>query len=132
MADFDPRALPVLDPARQEKNREKVERGFWRKLRRVAGQIPFAEDAVAAFYCTRDPNTPWRVRGILLGALAYFIMPIDVIPDFIAGLGFTDDAAVLALAIRSVANHITPGHRARARAALLRGDPASGDEKRGP
>ena len=132
MADFDPRALPVLDPARQEQNRAKVERSFWRKLRRVAGQIPFAEDAVAAFYCARDPATPWRVRGILLGALAYFIMPIDVIPDFIAGLGFTDDAAVLALAIRSVANHITPGHRARAREALLRGDPATGDEKRGP
>lgn len=127
MADFDPRSLPVLDPARQEHNSRTVERGFWRKLRRVAGQIPFAEDAVAAFYCARDPATPWRVRGILLGALAYFVMPVDVIPDFIAVLGFTDDAAVLAFALRTVSVHITERHRTRARQALLRGDPPSGD-----
>lgn len=128
MAEFDPRSLPVLKPERQEQNRQTVERGFWRKLRRVAGQIPFAEDAVAAFYCARDPATPWRVRGILLGALAYFVMPVDVIPDFIAALGFTDDAAVLAFALRTVAGHITDTHRRRARQALLRGDPESGDD----
>jgi uncharacterized membrane protein YkvA (DUF1232 family) len=59
-----------------------------------------------------------RVKGVLLAALAYFVIPTDVIPDFVAGLGFTDDAAVLAAAISMVARHITPLHRERARAAL--------------
>jgi len=126
MSEAEFRNLPAPIPARVEADRKTVERGFWQKIRRFAGQIPFAEDAVAAFYCTRDPKTPWRVRAILLAALAYFVMPFDLIPDFIAGLGFTDDAAVLALAIRTVSFHITAEHRRRAREALLRPDP-SGD-----
>jgi len=61
-----------------------------------------------------------RVRGVLLGALAYFVVPTDFIPDFIAGLGFTDDAAVLLLAIQTVSGHIKESHRDRAREALAR------------
>ena len=57
-------------------------------------------------------------RTTLFAALAYFVMPFDVIPDFLAGIGFTDDAAVIALAISMVAKNIQPEHRARARAAL--------------
>ena len=54
----------------------------------------------------------------LFGALAYFVSPIDLIPVFLLGIGYTDDAAVLAMAIGLVAKHITPAHRARAHAAL--------------
>ena len=108
-SDNDPRALRRL---------ETVRRGFWRKLRASLARISFARDAVAAYYCAIDPATPTRVRAILLGALAYFIAPVDVLPDFIAGLGFTDDAAVLMLAWRSVAEHIGERHRVRAEAAL--------------
>jgi uncharacterized membrane protein YkvA (DUF1232 family) len=60
------------------------------------------------------------VQATLLGAIAYFILPFDFIPDMLPVLGFTDDAAVLATAIRLVANHITPDHRDAARAALKR------------
>ena len=56
----------------------------------------------------------------LLGAIAYFILPFDFIPDMLPIFGFTDDAAVLATAIRLVATHITPEHRDAARAALKR------------
>jgi uncharacterized membrane protein YkvA (DUF1232 family) len=64
-----------------------------------------------------------RVERGFLGALAYFVLPADLIPDFIAGLGFTDDAAVVAAAIRSVAPAITERHRDKARAALSPGGP---------
>jgi len=95
-----------------------VERDFWKKLLRVACRIPFAEDAAAAYFCAVDPKTPARVKAILFAALAYFVMPFDIIPDFLAGIGFTDDAAVIAMALSVVAGNITEQHRARARAAL--------------
>lgn len=95
-----------------------VERSFWKKLVRVAGHVPFAEDLAAAYFCAVDPATPARVKGLLFAALAYFVTPTDAIPDFVAGLGFTDDAAVLAAAIALVSRHIKPRHRERARAVL--------------
>ena len=103
----------------------KVRRDFWAKLKRVAGMVPFVEDLVAAYYCALDPATPMRVRGMLLAALAYFILPIDIIPDMIAGLGFADDAALLTAVIGLVASHITPTHRAAAARALDKELPAA-------
>lgn len=105
-------------PAVLARNTRTVEHGFWKKLLMVAGHIPFAEDLAAAYFCAFDPATPSRVRGLLLAALAYFVLPFDAIPDFVAGLGFTDDAAVLAGAIALVAKHITAVHRQKARATL--------------
>jgi uncharacterized membrane protein YkvA (DUF1232 family) len=100
---------------------DEVRREFWGKLRASLARIGFAREAMAAYYCAIDPATPTRVRAILLGALAYFIAPVDALPDFVTGLGFTDDAAVLMLAWRSVAEHITDSHRARADAVLVSG-----------
>ena len=97
---------------------------FWDKLRKTLGRIPFIEDAVAAYYCAMDSKTPLYVRAVLMGALAYFIMPSDVIPDFIAGLGFTDDAAVMAAAIGAVRSALTPAHHDKARAFLEKEKPA--------
>ncbi len=105
---------PLTDPEEMER----VEHSFWQKLRRVMGRVPFAEDLVAAYYCAVDSSTPTRVRGILLAALAYFVLPTDVIPDFITGLGFTDDATVLATTLGIVSSYIKPAHRAAAREAL--------------
>src|SRR4051812_29021171 len=110
-----------FDPAEQlAKDRESVRRRFWIKLKRVIARLPFAEDLLAAYYCAFDKRTPRHVQVALLGAIAYFILPFDFIPDMMPVLGFTDDAAVLATAIRTVAAHITPDHRAAARAALQR------------
>lgn len=94
------------------------EERFWKKLKRVLTRIPFAEDLVAAYYCAADKETPAYVRAVLLGAVAYFILPIDVVPDILAGLGFTDDASVLAAAVAAVGRHLQPRHRERARRAL--------------
>jgi uncharacterized membrane protein YkvA (DUF1232 family) len=87
---------------------------FWSKLKRFAGQLPFMEDIVAGFYCALDPATPMRVRGMLLAAIAGFILPFDFIPDFIAGLGFADDAALVTAVLALVSAHITPTHRTAA------------------
>ncbi len=100
---------------------EKIVRdGFWRKARKTLGRVPFTEDAVAAFYCATDSATPLAIRVTLFGALAYFVMPFDVIPDFIAGLGYTDDAAVFLAAFTAASTYITEAHRARAREWLLK------------
>ncbi len=104
--------------------------GFWGKVRRTLGRVPFLDEAVAAYVCAADPETPRRVRAVLLGALGYFVVPADMIPDFIAGLGFTDDATVLAAAVATVRRHVTDDHRTRARAILRRlagGGPEAGD-----
>jgi uncharacterized membrane protein YkvA (DUF1232 family) len=106
------------DAARDE---DTIRRGFGVKIRRVGATLPFVEDLLAAYYCAFDRDTPLQVKAALLGALAYFVLPFDVIPDVLPVIGFTDDAAVLATAIRLVATHITPLHRAAARAALARG-----------
>ena len=109
-----------FDEARYQRDRNQVESDFWDKLRRTLGRIPFAEDALAAYYCARDPNTPLQVKAILMGALAYFIVPADMLPDVIALLGFTDDAAVLAAALRTVMPHVKERHHEQARVALKR------------
>jgi uncharacterized membrane protein YkvA (DUF1232 family) len=106
------------DVARQQ---ERVRRGFWSKAKRVAAKLPFAEDLLTAYYCAFDRETPREVQAALIGALAYFVLPFDIIPDMLPVLGYTDDAAVLATAIRLVAKHIRPEHRAAARRALARG-----------
>lgn len=97
-----------------------VHDGFWPKARKTLGRVPFTEEAVAAFHCATDKATPLTIRATLFGALAYFVMPFDAIPDFIAGFGFTDDAAVLMAAFAAASAHITEAHRARARAWLLK------------
>ena len=111
-----------FEPAdRLAQDRESVRRRFWKKLKQVVAKLPFAEDLLAAYYCAFDKQTPRHVQAALLGAIAYFILPFDFIPDMLPVLGFTDDAAILATAIRMVAGHITPEHRDAARAALKRG-----------
>jgi uncharacterized membrane protein YkvA (DUF1232 family) len=109
------------DVARFARERAYVRRGFWRKVRRYAAALPFAEDLLAAYYCAFDRDTPRHVQAALIGALAYFILPFDVIPDMLPVLGYTDDAAVLATAMKLVASHIRPAHRDAARQAIARG-----------
>lgn len=113
----------LLDPKHQlpaviARNEKTVSDGFWKKLVKVAGRIPFAEEAAAAWFCARDPETPTRVRATLLAALAYFVMPADFIPDIVAAFGFTDDATVLMAALGLVSSYMKPRHRKAAREAL--------------
>lgn len=105
-------------PAVIARNERIVRQHFLKRFLLMAGRIPFAEDVAAAYFCAIDPTTPGRVRGILLAALAYFILPFDIIPTFFIALGLAGDAAVLAGAIRMVSRHIKPRHYKRARETL--------------
>jgi uncharacterized membrane protein YkvA (DUF1232 family) len=98
----------------------RVRRGFWDKVRATLGRVGFLEEAVAAYFCATDPRTPKWVKAVLLGALAYFILPFDGVPDFLVALGYTDDLAVLLGALRAVSGHVGEDHRARAREALAK------------
>ena len=97
-----------------------VLRDFWGKFGKFAAQLPFAEDLLTAYYCAFDRETPTHVRVALVGALAYFISPLDVMPDLLPIIGFTDDAAVLAAAFKLVWDNIKPAHRDAARQTLER------------
>ncbi len=117
----DARIGEILAPvgAEEQARREsRVRARFWRTAKRAARQIPFMDEVVAAYYCALDRRTPVRVRATLLAALAYFVLPTDIIPDFLLGIGFGDDFAVLTAALSSLAPHITEAHRAAAREAL--------------
>lgn len=122
MAEVEFRNLPVpivpktADEA--QKQAHMVDTGFWPKLRRLASRLPFAEDLLAAWYASRDPKTPRKVKIGLTAALAYFILPIDAVPDWIAGLGYGDDLAVLVAAMKLAAEAIKDSHRAAAREKL--------------
>lgn len=107
--------LSPEDAAKMQANEANVRNGFWIKLRKTAGRIPFVDTLVAAYYCAMDPETPARARVILFAALAYFILPLDSIPDFLLGFGLTDDIAVITTAISIARQHITDAHRLAAR-----------------
>ncbi len=97
-----------------------LRRQFWRKLLREAASLPFAEQLLTAHYCAFDRNTPLYVKGILVGAIAYFVLPDHFIPKSISFIGLADDAAVLGAAIKAVATHIKPEHREAAQRTLVR------------
>ena len=118
-----------FDLEKLHKDEKLVREQFWDKLRKTLGRVPFMEDAVAAYYCAMDSKTPTYVRAVLLGALAYFIMPFDVIPDIILGFGFTDDASVLVAAIAAVRSALAPEHFDQARAFLEKAEPADESEE---
>ena len=123
-AKFDPRA--ALDPSRAlvpatvRVNEIRVSDGFWPKFRRVAAKIPFAKDLLAVWFSARDDETPLRAKGLMFAALAYFVLPTDALPDFITGLGFTDDAAVLFALLNLVGKHVKPKHKQAASETLER------------
>jgi uncharacterized membrane protein YkvA (DUF1232 family) len=108
------------DAGQSARDEKTVRRKFWPKLRKFAARLPFAEDLLAAYYCAFDRGTPLQVKAALVGALAYFVLPFDAIPDVMPLLGFTDDAAILMTALRMVGHHMRPEHRAAARRALAR------------
>ena len=121
---FDPMsAIPAthaLTPVVVRVNEQRVARGFWPKLLKVARRIPFTTELVAVYYCARDPETPATAKAMLMAALAYFVVPMDAIPDILAGIGYTDDAAVIATVLVLVGRHLKPHHKQAAQDMLDR------------
>ncbi|MGG7516998.1 YkvA family protein [Allorhizobium undicola] len=106
------------DEETQSRQEEQVKARFWPTLRKAIRHIPFSRDVVAAFFCATDRQTPLRVRGILLAALGYFVLPFDAVPDMLAFVGFTDDIAVLTTALAMINSHIKEKHYDAADAVL--------------
>ncbi|MTI42877.1 uncharacterized membrane protein YkvA (DUF1232 family) [Roseibium hamelinense] len=114
---FDPE---ILGP--EETQKQTVRERLLKTARKAARQIPFMEDVVAGYYCALDPATPSKVRASLLAALAYFVLPVDVVPDFIVGIGFGDDATILMGVIAMVRSHVRDEHITAAKEALAGDD----------
>lgn len=114
----------ALVPSVMKLNEQRVNAGFWPKIRRVAAKIPFAQQALSVWYCAKDDATPIAAKGMMLAALAYFVLPVDAIPDFIAGLGYTDDAAVFTALMAIVGRNLKPKHKLAAKRDIerLRGE----------
>jgi uncharacterized membrane protein YkvA (DUF1232 family) len=110
--------IEILGPEDAADKEERVKARFWPTVKKALRTIPFIDEVVAAYYAMLDPQTPTRSRLILIAALAYFVTPFDVVPDFILGLGFIDDASVLMAALAAVRSSIRDEHREAARRAL--------------
>lgn len=103
---------------RAGRDEDDILRTAFDKALAVGKRLPFAQDVLAAYFCVRDPATPRQVKWILLGALAYFVVPTDLVADFLPVIGFTDDIAVLTAAFGAVATSIRPQHREEAKRAI--------------
>ncbi|MFA4937965.1 YkvA family protein [Brevundimonas sp.] len=125
-ADPAPDPADVLDPKKAlvpsvvKVNEARVTKGFWPKITRTAARIPFADQALAAWYAARDPETPMAAKGMIFAGLAYFVLPVDAIPDIFAGIGYTDDAAVITAVLAMVGANIKRRHRDKAEDAVQR------------
>lgn len=111
-------AAAQMDEAEFEQKKAEVEENFWAKLKKVARQIPFLEDVVAAYYAMMDGDVSLRTRAALALGLLYFLWVLDFIPDFLGPLGFVDDGTVIATILAAIGGEITPEHRREARRAL--------------
>ena len=97
-----------------------TEPGFWDKLKKyalVAG-AEVVEKALQLFYALQAPDTPKWAKTIILGALAYFILPADAIPDVIPVAGYADDLGALSAALATIHMYITDDIKSQAKAKL--------------
>lgn len=102
----------------QDRNEQVVRDGFVAKAKRHIRHIPMGSEVVAMYFCLLDNRTPVWVKGIVAAALAYFIMPLDAVPDILPMIGMSDDIGVLSAALAAVSMHMNEQHRARADAWL--------------
>ena len=108
--------------ASEEEQKKTIRQKLMTMVRKAARQVPFMEDVVAGYFCALDPSTPSKVRATVLASLAYFVLPLDVIPDFLIGIGFGDDATVLLAALAMIRSHMRPDHYQAAKDALKDGE----------
>ncbi|MFV7772277.1 MULTISPECIES: YkvA family protein [Shewanella] len=81
---------------------------FWRKVKQFAKQAgrEVIDNALCLYYAAQRPDTPKWAKSVIFGALAYFIMPLDAIPDLTPVVGFSDDLGALAAALAMVSMYV--------------------------
>ncbi len=102
---------------------------LWQKITNHAKQAgrEVVNYTLQLHYAAQRPGTPAWAKRTAYGAIAYFILPLDAVPDFIVGAGYTDDLAVLALAVTTLATYIDDEVRTKAQAQLDRWFGTAGD-----
>ena len=95
-------------PSRVEKGVQEVEEGLWDKLERVGKKINFARDVKALYKYMRDKYVPWYRKSIVIGALIYFISPIDAVPDLAPLVGYLDDLGVITAVLKFMGSELIP------------------------
>lgn len=80
--------------------------GFWNKVKKLGKKV--LKPALQLYYVMKESSTPFDTKGLIIGALGYLILPIDLIPDFIPVAGYTDDLAALLAVVKMCKEHITP------------------------
>lgn len=104
---------PVPIPKSYDERRVREE--FWPKLKRAIARVPGLSDVLALYYYLNSDRAPLRHKISILATLAYFILPIDAIPDFLGPLGYTDDIAVALGLISFIGSDIMLPYRIYAR-----------------
>lgn len=104
---------PIPIPA--EYDRERVEETFWPKFKRVAAVVPGVADILALYYYMQSEKAPLQHKLSVLATLAYFIMPLDLIPDFLGPIGYVDDIAVAMGLITFIGTDVMKPYRQYAR-----------------
>lgn len=99
----------------KESDNDYVEKNIWTKIKKTASKVPFIPDVIAMYYCAMDSNTPIHIKVAAFSALAYFVSPIDIIPDAIPLAGYGDDVGVIANAMTLMSQYITDEHRRKAK-----------------
>ena len=114
--------LKEQDALEQMKKSEKYysNEKFWDKLKKVAkkagSSVVYA--VLLLYYTLQKPEVPKKTKAIIIGALGYFILPVDLLPDMMLGVGFTDDLGALGIALLQVAMYIDEDIKSKARTKL--------------
>lgn len=115
----EPQSEPLADPAPADLadtfTERELEREFWPKLKRVAAVVPGVSEILALYFYMKSPDAGLQHRVSILATLAYFILPFDAIPDFIAGIGYTDDLAIAMGLIKFIGSETMNPYRLYAR-----------------
>lgn len=98
-------------------NRHYDEDSFWKKLKHLASNVgsKVLYPALQLYFLLQAKDVPVKAKTLIVGALGYLILPVDMVPDFIPALGFTDDLTALMVALRTLNKYLTPDINARAK-----------------
>ena len=114
--------LEEQEALEQMKKSEKyfTEEKFWDKLKKFAkkagSSVVYA--VLLLYYTLQKPEVPKKTKAVIIGALGYFILPVDLIPDMMLGVGFTDDLGALGIALFQVAMYIDDDIKLKAKMKL--------------
>lgn len=91
-----------------DEGKEYIDENFWSKVEKVGKKLSFTKDIKALFNYFSDKSIPWYRKSIVVGALVYFIVPIDTIPDLAPLVGYLDDLGVITAVIKYLGSELVP------------------------